>query len=106
MNGSYFSNPTFPNNESSMKNIDDKVEEMGRNSENLEDLFENNIGKIVKVYSCFKYSNEWRDKIFEGRLEYSNDKYLVVSDPKSGDYNLILIKYLNFISFNEKIKSI
>ena len=69
----------------------------------IENILRLNKGKRAKAYFSFPDSNTWRDKIFEGIIEEAGKDHLVMSDPKTGKWQLILLIYLNFVEFDEKI---
>ena len=69
----------------------------------IENILRLNKGKRAKAYFSFPDSNEWRDKVFEGIIEEAGKDHLVMSDPKTGKWSLILLIYLNFVEFDEKI---
>ena len=62
-----------------------------------------NRGKKAKFYVTIPGSVEWQDKIFEGIIEQSTNDYIVVSNPNTGEWYLILTIYLDFINFEEPI---
>ena len=43
--------------------------------------------------------------VFSGIIEQSGRDHIILSDPKTGDWYLILIIYVNFIKFDERIIS-
>ena len=69
----------------------------------IENILRLNKGKRAKAYFSFPDSNEWRDKVFEGIIEEAGKDHLVMSDPKTGKWSLILLIYLNFVEFDEKM---
>lgn len=71
----------------------------------IENILRLNRGKQVEVYASYPDSNEWRDRIFRGIVEQSGRDHLILSDPKTGDWYLILIIYVNYIKFDERIIS-
>ncbi|MBQ9011081.1 MAG: spore coat protein GerQ [Bacilli bacterium] len=71
----------------------------------IENILRLNKGKQVQVYASYPDSNEWRDKIFSGIIEQSGRDHLILSDPQSGDWYLILMIYVNYIRFDERIIS-
>ena len=110
MNGSYYNNQfpgtslannTVPNQQS----VPSYQEQYGLNDEQsyIENILRLNKGKRAKAYFSFPDSNEWRDKVFEGIIEEAGKDHLVMSDPKTGKWSLILLIYLNFVEFDEKI---
>ena len=69
----------------------------------IENILRLNKGKIASFYMSYPDSNEWRDKIFTGRVEQAARDHVVVFDPKNGKWYLLLSIYLNFIVFDEEI---
>jgi spore germination protein Q len=101
MNGTYFQNPNFPK-ELNLNTAPIGGEEDYEQSY-IENILRQNKGKAAKAYFSFPDSNEWRDKIFEGIIEFAGKDHLIMSDPKTGKWQLILLIYLNFIEFDEPI---
>lgn len=105
MNGSYYKNPTFPTD--TYKRPADTF--VGGNTElPLEQSFIENIlrlnkGKKATAYVSFSDSVEWRDKKFTGIIEQSGRDHLILSDPATGKWYLILMIYLDYVEFDEKI---
>jgi len=95
MNGSFFDN-AFGGNSLDLDKKNIYQDEFG-------DVFKLNKGKNVKLYASFPGSAMWQDKIFEGIIENSGKDYIVISDPSTGEWNLILFIYVNYISFLENI---
>ena len=71
----------------------------------IENILRLNRGKQVEIYASYPDSNEWRDRIFKGIVEQSGRDHVILSDPKTGDWYLILIIYVNYIKFDERIVS-
>ncbi|MBR2588091.1 MAG: spore coat protein GerQ [Bacilli bacterium] len=71
----------------------------------IENILRLNKGKKVQVYASYPDSTEWRNMIFNGIIEQSGRDHLILSDPKTGNWYLILIIYVNYIKFDEKIIS-
>lgn len=71
----------------------------------IENILRLNRGKKVEIYASYPDSDEWRDKIFKGIIEQSGRDHIILSDPATGNWYLILIIYVNFIKFDEKIIS-
>ncbi len=123
MNGTYYQNPTFPlgNGENQMMNnytsnivpiegasINAPVNEQ-ENLPNLpmeqsyiENILRLNKGKKAKAYVSFPDSLNWKDKIFDGRIEQAGRDHLVMS-ADDGRWFLIPMIYLDYVEFNEKI---
>lgn len=105
MNGTYYQNPTFPGN---TNNYDVNVappsnQELPMEQSYIENILRLNKGKIVKAYVSFPDSTEWKNKVFEGRIEQAGRDHLIISNQTNGEWYLILMIYLNYVTFNEQI---
>ena len=106
MKGTYYQNPTFP---TATTNIyQEKIipigNELSMEQSYIENILRLNKGKKVKVYASFPdASNENKDKIFVGTIEQSGRDHLILSNPSTGKWKLILMIYINYIEFDEKI---
>lgn len=69
----------------------------------IENILRVNKGKLINIYMTFPDSVEWRDKVFTGILEQSGRDHIIISDPKTGKWQLLLMIYVDFITFDEKI---
>lgn len=69
----------------------------------IENILRLNKGKMVHLYMSFPDSTEWRDKVFSGILEEAGKDHIVISDPSSGKWYLLLLIYLNYVVFDERI---
>ena len=131
MNGTYYQNPTFPTNQNNydvnMNHANNQGMINNPNSTNtpnpinnfnqdynmgtslpmeqsyIEDILRVNKGKMVKAYVSFPDSTEWRNKIFAGRIEEAGRDHLIISNPNTGEWDLILMIYLNYVTFDERI---
>ncbi len=113
MNRTYYQNPTFPGNintpPGNTNNYDVNVAPQTNNQElpmeqsYIENILRLNKGKIIKAYVSFPDSTEWKNKVFEGRIEQAGRDHLIISNPQNGEWYLILMIYLNYVTFNEKI---
>ncbi len=107
MNGSFFSNPTFP----STSGINNAISPPGNISSQsipleqslIENILRLNKGKRVRVFASYPDSNEWRDKIYTGIIEESGRDHLILSDSNTGNWWLIRMLYVNYVEFDEKI---
>lgn len=103
MNGSYYPNPTFPNN---MNNFNDNQEmnyAIPQEQSYIENILRLNKGKKAKVFASFPDSNEYRDRIYDGIIEQSGKDHLIMSSPSLGDWYLIPMIYVNWVEFEEPI---
>ena len=128
MNTNYYSNPTYPNlgNEgfeatamksiASMPSINTKMNsnnmlanmQANNNMLDLEQSYIENIlrlnkGKLATLYFSYPDSVEWRDRTYTGIIEAAGRDHIIVSDPKNGRWYLLLMIYLNYVDFDEKI---
>ena len=105
MNGNFFSNPTFPTNnviETPPGNIN-YSSALPMEQSFIENILRLNKGKKVKAYFSYPDSNEWKDKIYDGIIEEAGKDHLIMSDPKTGEWYLLRLIYLNFVTFEERI---
>ncbi len=105
MNGSYYKTPTYPSN---MRPADTYINppvqaELPTEQSFVENILRMNKGKKVKAYVSYSDSVEWRDKVFEGVIEQAGRDHLILSDPSTGNWYLILLIYLDYVEFPEKI---
>ena len=72
----------------------------------IENILRVNKGKRVSVYQSFADANNWKDRIFTGIIEQSGRDHIILSDPQTGKWYLLLMIYVNFIEFDEPINTI
>ncbi len=72
----------------------------------IENILRVNRGKKVSVYQSFGDSSEWKDRIFSGIIEQSGRDHIILSDPATGNWYLLLMIYVNFIIFDEEINTV
>lgn len=109
MNGNYYPNPTFPgavnqeipNGPSIMS--DESAPSLSMEQSYIENILRLNKGKKVKAYVTFPDSTEWKNKVFSGIIEEAGRDHLIISNPNTGEWDLILMIYLNYVTFDEKI---
>jgi len=115
MNNDYFGNNNFPGQPifSNNQPTPDQTTVNPNSSSNLpfeesyiENILRINKGKKVDVYMSFPDSTEWRNRIFTGIVEQSGRDHIILSDPTTGDWFLLLMIYVNYIEFHEKINYI
>ena len=71
----------------------------------IENILRLNRGKQVEIYASYPDSSDWRDKVFTGIIEASGRDHIILSDPKTGQWYLILMIYINYIKSDERIVS-
>lgn len=99
MNNSYFNPNSFTNDYSNPSGSSDLPMEQSY----VENILRLNKGKVASFYMTFPDANEWRDRIFTGVVEQAARDHVVISDPKTGKWYLLLTIYLDFIVFDEEI---
>ena len=72
----------------------------------IENILRLNKGKLGRFYMSFPDSLEWRDKVFTGIVEQSGRDHIIISDPSTGKWYLLLLIYLDYVEFDEKINFI
>lgn len=71
----------------------------------IENILRLNRGKEVEVYASYPDASDWKNKVFSGIVEQSGRDHIILSDPKTGEWYLILLIYVNFIKSRERIVS-
>lgn len=71
----------------------------------IENILRLNKGKKVDIHMTFPDSTEWRDHVFSGIIEQSGRDHIILSDPSNGHWYLLLMIYVDYIEFYEKINT-
>ena len=101
MNGTYYPNPTFMGNSN---NYDTNVSSnLPMEQSYIENILRMNKGKKIKAYVSFTDAVDWKNKVFEGIVEQAGRDHLIISDPATGKWYLILMIYLDYVEFDERI---
>ena len=128
MNTNYYPNPTFPNMGQSGVQFTQSGQVASNPSQNtnnisnnalatmqaynnmlaleqsyIENILRLNKGKLATFYMSYTDSVDWRDKIYTGVIEAAGRDHIIISDPKTGKWYLLLMIYLNYVEFDEKI---
>ena len=69
----------------------------------IENILRMNKGKKVTVHMTFPDSEQFKDREFSGIVEQSGRDHIILSDPSTGKWLLLLMIYVDFITFDEKI---
>ena len=109
MNGNFYQNPTFPNNQfednsytSPPGNISSMSQDYGEQSY-IENILRLNKGRKINAYVSFPDSKDWQDKVFSGLIEQAGKDHLIIKDITNGNWYLIKIIYLDYVEFMEPI---
>lgn len=95
----YYGNPVFPND------IPSNYQPMALTSEQsyIENILRLNKGKNVRVHMTFPDSIEFKDREFRGIIEQAGRDHIILKDPTTGTWELLLMIYVDFITFDEPI---
>ncbi|WP_404813442.1 spore coat protein GerQ [Halobacillus yeomjeoni] len=69
----------------------------------IENILRLNAGKPATVYMTFENNDQWNAKVFKGIVEEAGRDHIVLSDPQTGKYYLLLMVYLDYVTFDEEI---
>lgn len=69
----------------------------------IENILRLNRGKVATVYMTFENNPEWNAKVFRGEIEAAGRDHLILSDRKTGTRYLLLMVYLDYVTFDEPI---
>lgn len=69
----------------------------------IENILRLNRGKKVRVHQTFPDSDKWKDMEFKGIIEQAGRDHIILSDPESGVFEVLLMIYVDYISFDEPI---
>lgn len=72
----------------------------------IENILRLNKGKRVYIYQSFNDNCEWKNKIFNGILEQCGKDHIIISNPSTGSWDMLLMKYVDFIEFDEEVNTV
>jgi spore germination protein Q len=106
--GSSFPGNQVPNNPSLNNQVYNNsllanASELPMEQSYIENILRLNKGKKVKVYMTFPDSADFRDREFNGIVEESGRDHIIISDPTTGIWHLLLMIYVDYIDFDERI---
>lgn len=116
----YYQNPVYPNNnglntnlpnQQAMPNYDQTGSPNAMYNSGLvpdeqsyiENILRLNRGKKARFHVTVPGSVEWQDRVFEGIIEQSGKDHIILSNPNTGEWYLVLMIYLDFVTFEEPI---
>ena len=111
-NGSYNNTNAFPgtglngNTVPNQQSVPSYQEQYGGNDSEqsyIENILRLNRGKKARFHITVPGSNEWQDRVFDGIIEQAGKEHIIVSNPTTGEWYLILLIYLDFVTFEEPI---
>jgi spore germination protein Q len=69
----------------------------------IENILRMNKGKVATVYMTFENNEKWNAKVFKGIIEAAGRDHIILSDPQTGKRYLLLMVYVNYVTFDEEI---
>ncbi|WP_042221369.1 spore coat protein GerQ [Oceanobacillus manasiensis] len=69
----------------------------------IENILRLNRGKQATVYMTFEGNSQWNAKVFRGLIEAAGRDHIILSDPQTGKRFLLLMVYLDYVTFDEEI---
>ncbi|WLD95486.1 spore coat protein GerQ [Alkalihalobacillus sp. AL-G] len=70
----------------------------------IENILRLNRGKVGTFYMTFEGNPKWTAKIFKGVIEAAGRDHIIISDPETGKRYLLLMVYLDYVTFDEEIE--
>lgn len=71
----------------------------------IENILRMNKGKLGTFYFTFENNKEWNAKVIKGYVEAAGRDHVIISDA-SGKRYLMLMIYLDYVTFDEEINYI
>jgi spore germination protein Q len=93
--------PQFPQQQGPSQNIPGMLP---MEESYIENILRLNRGKVATVYMTFENNREWNAKIFKGVVEAAGRDHLILSDPQTGMRYLLLMVYLDYVTFDEELQ--
>ena len=112
MNGSYYQGNAFPGvglnnntipNQQSVPSYEQNIANLSSEQSYIENILRLNKGKKAKFHVTVPGSEKWQDRVFDGIIEQAGRDHLIVSNPSTGEWYLILMIYLDFVTFEESV---
>lgn len=69
----------------------------------IENILRLNKGKVATIYMTFENNDRWNAKVFKGVIEAAGRDHIVISDPETNKRYLLLMVYLDYITFEGEI---
>lgn len=70
----------------------------------IENILRLNRGKVATVYTTFENNEKWNAKVFKGVIEAAGRDHILLSDPQTEKRYLILMVYVDYVTFDEEIE--
>ncbi len=116
MNGNFYNgnygNNKFPGtgldgntvpNQQSVPSYQEQYGSANNEQSYIENILRLNRGKKARFHITVPGSVEWQDRVFEGIIEQAGKDHIIISNPSTGEWYLVLLIYLDFVTFEEPI---
>ncbi|WP_377887365.1 spore coat protein GerQ [Alkalihalobacillus sp. R86527] len=70
----------------------------------IENILRLNLGKVATIYMTFENNEKWNAKVFKGIIEAAGRDHIILSDPQTGKRYILLMVYLDYITFDEELE--
>ena len=101
MNYSFPGTPIYSNG--NMVPNQESVNELPIEQSYIENILRLNKGKKGTVHYTVPGSEVYKDREFKGIIEQSGRDHIILSEPSTGKWLLLLMIYVDFVTFDEKI---
>ena len=99
----YTPNGPVPNQETAPYQANGSAAPMLSDDPYIENVLKRTARLKASVYMTFPDSTEWRDRVFTGILEASGRDHIVLSEPTTGNWYILPLIYMDYISFDENL---
>lgn len=103
MNGSFYSNPVYKDNYNGFTNNTTNENPLTYEQSYIENILRLNKGRMCTLYVSFPDSELWKDREFHGIIEQAGKDHVIIKDPESDTWYMILMIYLDYVKFPNKI---
>lgn len=70
----------------------------------IENILRLNRGKVGTFYMTFENNSQWNAKVFKGVVQEAGRDHIVLSDPQTEKYYLLLMVNLDYVTFDEPLE--
>ena len=111
MDGNYYQNPTFPNNNTIGRFPDiipqnissSKTNKLLEMPNDIIFLLNKNINKVAKIYISYHNANQEQSKDFKGTIEAVGSDYTALRNTETNSRFLIKLSHIDYIELFESV---
>jgi spore germination protein Q len=70
----------------------------------IENILRLNRGKIGTFYFTYEQNVEWNARVYRGRVEEAGRDHIILSDPETGQWYLLLMVNFDYAVFDEELE--